>query len=72
MKCNGIDYCAADQVLSEKFNHERQLELESRDTNKVSDTISDFQQNGPWKVQDKPGTHEVVLTREFGNEQYEA
>ncbi|KAL2441957.1 hypothetical protein ABEF95_016945 [Exophiala dermatitidis] len=57
----------SDQELSEKFNAERSLELESNDSSKLA-TIEEFQQNSPWKIEDKPGTHEVTLTREFGNE----
>ena len=67
LACNA-DETIADQVLSEKFNYERQLELDSRDTNKVSPTIEDFQQTSGWNVQDKAGSHEVVLTKDFGNE----
>jgi Mitochondrial glycoprotein len=60
----------ADQVLSEKFNHERQLELEASDPSKQPPPLEDFIQNGPWTISDKPGTHDVELTREFGNEKY--
>ena len=62
------DETIADQVLSEKFNYERQLELDSRDTDAVSPTIEDFQRTSGWNVQDKAGSHEVVLTKDFGNE----
>ncbi|EXJ88829.1 hypothetical protein A1O3_01893 [Capronia epimyces CBS 606.96] len=57
----------SDQELSEKFNAERTLELESNDADKVS-SIEEFLQNSLWKIEDKPGTHEVTLTRDFGNE----
>ncbi|EXJ94798.1 hypothetical protein A1O1_03196 [Capronia coronata CBS 617.96] len=57
----------SDQELSEKFNAERTLELESNDSNKTA-SIDEFVQNSPWKIEDKEGTHEVTLTREFGNE----
>lgn len=57
----------ADQELSEKFNAERSLELESNDSTKAA-SIEEFLQNSPWKVEDKPGTHEIILTRDFGNE----
>jgi complement component 1 Q subcomponent-binding protein len=30
--------------------------------------IEEFQQNSPFTIEDKPGTHEIVLKREFGNE----
>jgi len=58
----------ADQELSEKFNVERLLELESRDPSKLPPSIEDFLQSSPFEVIDKPGTHEVALTRTFGNE----
>ncbi len=57
----------ADLELAEKLNSERQLELENNDESTVA-AIDDFLKTHPWEVQDKPGTHEVTLTREFGNE----
>jgi complement component 1 Q subcomponent-binding protein len=60
---------SADLELAEKFNAERTLELESNDESKVA-AIEEFLQNSPFKIQDKPGTHEVILTRDFGNEKW--
>ncbi|KAK5190499.1 Mitochondrial acidic protein mam33 [Exophiala xenobiotica] len=57
----------SDLELAEKLNSERQLELENNDESTVA-AIDDFLKTHPWEVQDKPGTHEVTLTREFGNE----
>jgi len=57
----------SDLELAEKFNAERTLELESNDESKVA-AIEEFLQNSPFQIQDKPGTHEVILTRDFGNE----
>ena len=54
-------------MLAAKLNNERMLELQSSDPDKVA-TINEFLENGPWQIQDKPGTHEVILTRDFGNE----
>jgi len=31
-------------------------------------TIAEFLENSPFKIEDKPGSHEIVLTRDFGNE----
>jgi Mitochondrial glycoprotein len=59
---------SADQILSEKFNHERQLELEASDPSKPPAGVDDFIQNSSWSIVDKPGTHDVELVREFGNE----
>ncbi|KIW11463.1 hypothetical protein PV08_10763 [Exophiala spinifera] len=57
-----------DVELSEKLNSEQQLELENSGEGALSE-INDFLKNHDyWKVQDKPGTHEVFFTREFGNE----
>jgi len=30
--------------------------------------ISEFLENSPFKIQENPGSHEIVLTRDFGNE----
>ena len=46
------------------------LELESQTDDKHAD-IKEFLENSPFKIQDKPGSHEIVLTRDFGNEKYE-
>jgi Mitochondrial glycoprotein len=63
--------CAADQVLSEKLSHERSLELENSDTSKLPEGIQEFQESSGWKIEDGSGTHDVVFTKEFGNEVYE-
>lgn len=62
-----LTFVLADLELAEKFNAERTLELESGDESKVT-AIEEFLQNSPFKIQDKPGTHEVILSRDFGDE----
>ncbi|KIX00683.1 uncharacterized protein Z518_09748 [Rhinocladiella mackenziei CBS 650.93] len=57
----------SDLELAEKFNSERMLELESNNPNKPA-SIEEFLQTSPWQIEDIPGTHEVVLRRDFGNE----
>lgn len=59
---------AADQVLSEKLNQERSLEVESNDTTRLPEDIQDFLDNSSWRLLDEPGTDEVTITKEFGNE----
>lgn len=58
----------ADPVLADKFKREHELEVESRDTSKASPTIEEFLSSSGWSLQDKPGTHEVVMSKDFGNE----
>lgn len=40
----------ADLELSEKFNLERQLEVDTRDPSQLPSTIEDFLSNSPFKV----------------------
>jgi hypothetical protein len=65
LKANGH---IADVALAAKLANERDLELSSQG-NEKEDSIKDFFENSPFKVVDKAGSHEVTLTREFGNEQ---
>jgi complement component 1 Q subcomponent-binding protein, mitochondrial len=53
--------------LIAKLNNERMLEVESQNDDKQAD-IREFLENSPFKIHDKPGTHEIMLTRDFGNE----
>jgi complement component 1 Q subcomponent-binding protein len=57
----------ADEALIAKLNNERQLELQSQTDDKQA-IIDEFLENSPFKLHDKPGSHEIVLTRDFGNE----
>lgn len=58
---------SADQVLSAKLSHEHKLELVNQNEELKTD-IDDFLNNSPFEVEDKAGTQNVVLKREFGNE----
>ncbi|KIY03277.1 uncharacterized protein Z520_01744 [Fonsecaea multimorphosa CBS 102226] len=57
----------SDEALVAKLNNERMLELQSQSDDRLA-AINEFLENSPFKVQDKPGSHEIVLTRDFGNE----
>ncbi|ETI24847.1 hypothetical protein G647_04217 [Cladophialophora carrionii CBS 160.54] len=57
----------SDEALIAKLNNERQLELQSQTDDKQA-IIDEFLENSPFKLHDKPGSHEIVLTRDFGNE----
>ncbi|KIW68887.1 hypothetical protein PV04_04801 [Phialophora macrospora] len=57
----------SDEALIAKLNNERQLELQSQTDDKQA-FIDEFLENSPFKLHDKPGSHEIVLTRDFGNE----
>jgi complement component 1 Q subcomponent-binding protein len=56
-----------DLELAEKLNSERSLELENAEDGK-KEAIDDFLRNNSWEIQDKEGTHEIFLSKEFGNE----
>lgn len=58
----------ADQVLSAKLGQEKQLELDNEHSDQIKGEIDDFLANNAFKAEDKPGTHQVVLSRTFGNE----
>ena len=57
----------ADDALAAKLNSERMLEQQAQNDDRQA-TINDFLENSPFKIQDKTGSHEIVLTRDFGNE----
>lgn len=59
-----------DQVLAAKLEREREVELESSDPSEPSPEIEAFKQNSEWEVVDHPGTHEITLSKTFGNETY--
>ncbi|KAI1624973.1 mitochondrial glycoprotein [Exophiala viscosa] len=56
-----------DLELVEKLKSERSLELENPEEGK-KEAIDEFLANNSWQLLDKEGTHEVTLTKEFGNE----
>lgn len=58
----------ADQELSAKIDQEYTLEVENNDNSKL-EQLNQYLSESAFEVTDKPGTHEVALTREFGNEQ---
>lgn len=58
-----------DAQLAAKFDHERQLELEDRpDHVTVPQELESFLSQSPFKIQDTPGTENIIMTRQFGNE----
>lgn len=62
---------ADDQVLAAKLEHERQVELENSDPSQPSPDVEAFKQSSDWDIVDHPGTHEITLTKSFGNETYD-
>lgn len=59
----------ADQELSAKIEQEYQLEVENNDSSKFA-PLNDYLSDSGFEITDIPGTHEVTLTKTFGNEQY--
>jgi hypothetical protein len=58
----------ADPELVAKLNHERELELEASKPDAPDPSIQEFLKDSPWTVVDRPGTHDVIFSRDFGNE----
>lgn len=52
-----------------KIESEIQMENEMKEADPTPASITEYLQNGPFKIQDTPGEEEVVLTRQFGDEQ---
>lgn len=59
-----------DQVLAAKLEREREVEIESADPSQPSPEVEAFKQNSDWEIVDHPGTHEITLSKTFGNETY--
>ncbi|KAJ9603861.1 Mitochondrial acidic protein mam33 [Cladophialophora chaetospira] len=57
----------SDEALIAKLNNERSLELQSQSDDKQV-SIAEYLENSPFQLHDKAGSHEIVLTRDFGNE----
>ncbi len=57
-----------DEELSSKLASEIEFENDVKEDEDIPASVKDFIQNGPFEIQDIPGTEEVVLTRTFGNE----
>ncbi|KAK5043637.1 hypothetical protein LTR84_011351 [Exophiala bonariae] len=58
----------SDQELSAKIEQEYQLEVENNDSSKLT-PLNDYLSDSGFEITDVPGTHEVTLTKTFGNEQ---
>ncbi|KAL9099347.1 MAG: hypothetical protein Q9163_005138, partial [Psora crenata] len=57
-----------DQELSAKIQSELDMERETRDSEKLPASISDYLDSSSFELHDTPGHEEVVLTRKFGDE----
>jgi complement component 1 Q subcomponent-binding protein, mitochondrial len=60
----------ADEALVAKLDQERALELQSQET-EMPPLIKEYLENSAYQIQDNPGSQDIVLTRDFGNEKYE-
>lgn len=61
-----------DEEMSSKLESEMEFEGQMKESEEVSSTVSDFLNNGPFKLVETSGKEDVVLTRQFGNEKYVA
>ncbi|RDW84918.1 hypothetical protein BP6252_02508 [Coleophoma cylindrospora] len=59
---------AGDEELIAKIESEIQLENEMKEADPMPASITEYLENGPFKIEDVPGQEDVVLTRKFGNE----
>ncbi|KAI9894184.1 MAG: hypothetical protein M1814_004038 [Vezdaea aestivalis] len=57
-----------DQELVAKVDSELSMEKHMGDVTKLSPELKQYLEEGPFKIVDSPGTEEIVLTRNFGNE----
>ncbi|GET01786.1 mitochondrial glyco protein [Rhizophagus clarus] len=57
-----------DKDLAVKLGEELKFEKESEDNKKEPEFVKDFLSQNPFKIEDKSGVNEVVLSRVFGNE----
>jgi complement component 1 Q subcomponent-binding protein len=57
-----------DEELSAKLGSEIEYENDVKENEPLPASIKDFLENGPFEIQDIPGTEEVTLTRKFGTE----
>ncbi|KAL9124596.1 MAG: hypothetical protein Q9217_006088 [Psora testacea] len=57
-----------DQELSAKIQSELDMERDTRDSEKLPASISDYLDSSSFELHDTPGHEEVVLTRKFGDE----
>ncbi|KAJ7477017.1 mitochondrial glycoprotein [Mycena galericulata] len=59
---------SSDVALSQKLAEELKYENEARESAEEPEFLTSFQSQGIWKIQDTPGSNEVIITRQFGNE----
>jgi complement component 1 Q subcomponent-binding protein len=59
-----------DEELIAKLESEIEMENQMKDAEGVPTSVKDYIENGPFEVLDVPGSEEVVLTRDFGDEKY--
>ncbi|KAK4160107.1 mitochondrial glycoprotein [Cladorrhinum sp. PSN259] len=62
------DADAADAELSAKLEDEIKYETDVKETEQMPASVKDFLENGPFEIQDVPGSEDVILTRTYGNE----
>ncbi|ESZ96807.1 hypothetical protein SBOR_2808 [Sclerotinia borealis F-4128] len=58
----------SDAELAEKLGAEIQMEEDMKNEEDLPTSVKDYLENAPFKLLDKPGHEEVVLTRNFGDE----
>ncbi|KAJ7822508.1 mitochondrial glycoprotein [Mycena olivaceomarginata] len=58
---------ASDTLLTQKLAEELLYENEEA-APEEPEFLTSFKEHGTWKIQDTPGSSEVILTRQFGNE----
>lgn len=46
------------------------MEEDARSDKRLPDDLEDFLSDSAFKVQDQPGTENIILTKQFGNETY--
>ena len=44
------------------------METDLKEQEGIPTSVKDFIENGPFEIHDVPGSEEVVLTRQFGDE----
>ncbi|KAJ7911044.1 mitochondrial glycoprotein [Mycena leptocephala] len=59
---------SSDVALSQKLAEELKYENEETPAGEQPEFLASFMSQGIWKIQDTPNNSEVVLTRQFGNE----
>jgi complement component 1 Q subcomponent-binding protein, mitochondrial len=58
----------SDDELVAKLESELEMENEVKDQEGLPTSVKDYLENGPFEIIDTPGTEDVVLTRQFGDE----